>query len=365
MEKEEPVINRLIIIGNGFDLAHGFKSSYADFIKHYLMNVLNTFYKTNHFNDLLLEIRLVDDRESLSQEIVTAENAIEKFDNLRDLSRIFSVTFHSLILQNSYKKLKKYNWVDLETDYFESLNIHLKQMGQSGVVKVNAEFEFIKVKFLDYLHVIHKNCAPISSEAIHGYFTENINANEIISLKERTNVRPSRILFLNFNYTNILYNYSGRVGQHFDTTSIGIHGDLNDYFGNPIFGFGDEHDKQYLEFENNPNYKDLVKHIKSFEYSQNENYYNLIRFIESCDYQVHIYGHSCGLSDRTLLKQIFEHSHCISIKVFYHKKSMTQNDFSDKAFEIARHFSNKVDFRKKLVPFSLSKPMPQINSTPK
>ena len=29
-------MNRLIIIGNGFDLAHGLKTSYHDFILHYL-----------------------------------------------------------------------------------------------------------------------------------------------------------------------------------------------------------------------------------------------------------------------------------------------------------------------------------------
>ena len=30
-------MNRLIIIGNGFDLAHGLKTSYCDFIHDYLL----------------------------------------------------------------------------------------------------------------------------------------------------------------------------------------------------------------------------------------------------------------------------------------------------------------------------------------
>lgn len=33
-------VNRLIIIGNGFDLAHGFKSSFLDFIRDYLIRIL-------------------------------------------------------------------------------------------------------------------------------------------------------------------------------------------------------------------------------------------------------------------------------------------------------------------------------------
>ena len=40
-------MNRLIIIGNGFDLAHGIKTSYKDFIADYLCNAINTFFTIN------------------------------------------------------------------------------------------------------------------------------------------------------------------------------------------------------------------------------------------------------------------------------------------------------------------------------
>ena len=33
-------MNRIILIGNGFDLAHGLKTSYNDFIKWYLKRAL-------------------------------------------------------------------------------------------------------------------------------------------------------------------------------------------------------------------------------------------------------------------------------------------------------------------------------------
>ena len=35
------MINRIIIIGNGFDLAHGLKTSYADFIYQYWKEKFN------------------------------------------------------------------------------------------------------------------------------------------------------------------------------------------------------------------------------------------------------------------------------------------------------------------------------------
>ncbi|RYE53393.1 MAG: hypothetical protein EOP48_14505, partial [Sphingobacteriales bacterium] len=139
-----------------------------------------------------------------------------------------------------------------------------------------------------------------------------------------------------------------------------IHGSIGESHGKPIFGFGDEFDKRYLEFEDEKN-NELFKHIKSFEYLKTKNYYLLTRFIESGDFQVHIYGHSCGISDRTMLNQIFEHSHCKSIKIYYHKIDEVTNDFTEKTYEISRHFKDKIMLRKKLVPFDLSNEMPQPN----
>ncbi|WNH12129.1 hypothetical protein [Thalassobellus suaedae] len=90
-----------------------------------------------------------------------------------------------------------------------------------------------------------------------------------------------------------------------------------------------------------------------------KNFYDLTRFIESNDFQVYIYGHSCGISDRTMLNQIFEHEKCKSIKIFYYQVSEEMNDFTDKTYEISRHFKDKTMLRKKLVPLELSRPMPQ------
>ena len=98
---------------------------------------------------------------------------------------------------------------------------------------------------------------------------------------------------------------------------------------------------------------------KSFEYLKANNYNALMAFIESGNYQVHIYGHYCGISDMTMLREIFEHDHCLSIKIFYHQQGNEENDFTEKLYEIARHFTDKGMFRKKVVNFKLSSPIPQ------
>jgi len=39
-----------------------------------------------------------------------------------------------------------------------------------------------------------------------------------------------------------------------------------------------------------------------------------MEFVESDNFQVHIYGYSCGVSDRTMLNKIFQHEKCFLLK---------------------------------------------------
>ena len=85
----------------------------------------------------------------------------------------------------------------------------------------------------------------------------------------------------------------------------------------------------------------------------------LLRFIETEDFEVFVMGHSCGLSDRTMLNTIFARQHCKSIKIFYNPKDAA-NDYRNKTYEISRHFNNKASMREKIVPFPECEPMPQF-----
>jgi hypothetical protein len=95
------------------------------------------------------------------------------------------------------------------------------------------------------------------------------------------------------------------------------------------------------------------------------NYKRMLDFIENDSFQVQILGHSCGLSDRTLLNTIFEHDNCKSIKVFYHEyqgeNGLTDN-LSDIEKNISRHFHNKPLMRSKLVNRELCKALPQMEA---
>ena len=353
-------MNRLILVGNGFDLAHNLKTSYSDFILDYISSAVNSFYKNSSSIDPLLEIRQKYSGDRIRfQEYSTSKTSLSHLHSLQKNSYVV-VEVKSIFLEGTIKHLSEVNWVDLENDYFEQL---LALKGPKGysidkVVRLNTEFDFLKVKLEDYL-LKHQNESPLGfSDEYSKMFCELIKNADIVteSVKDQ---KPNRLLLLSFNYTGTLENYKECCSKEIPTEINYIHGELRSATNPIIFGFGDEYNKDYLEFETLRN-RELLKHIKSFGYFRTSNYHDLIRFTDADDFQVYILGHSLGLSDRTMLRQIFEHDACKSIKIFYHQSDKETNDYTTKTFDISSHFGDKGMMRKKVVPFNLSFPMPQV-----
>lgn len=362
-KEEKYNINRLILIGNGFDLAHNFKTSYADFIYDYFKNAIESFVETEEFKDELFELSYSGaykfDFNRYPLEIISFDKVKETFE-LFEKSNFAktNIVFNSKLFQKLYDNLSNLRWIDVENIYFESL-INSKQ-APDEIKKLNQEFDCIKRKLEIYLDKLNLSKNQFIDSSFTRVFSEKIYKDEVVIKMLAEDVNPSSIHFLNFNYTNTINNYIGHVTSYLKDVQLEhnyIHGELNNQNNPIIFGFGDEIDKRYLEFENLKN-NELFTHIKSFKYSQTTNYHDLIRFLESDDFQVYVMGHSCGLSDRTMLNEIFEHENCKSIKVFYYQREDGTDDFIEKTYEISRHFRDKGLMRKKLVPKAKSHKMP-------
>lgn len=154
-----------------------------------------------------------------------------------------------------------------------------------------------------------------------------------------------KMLFVNFNYTELLFKYV-TLDRHQNHNLIHIHGKITDE-ETIIFGYGDDSDENYKQLENAVN-DDFLVHIKSFKYPLENNYSKLIEFVDSGDFEVFCVGHSLGVSDRVLLKTIFEDKNCKKIRLFHRadKKS-----YFRKCIAISRHFTDKIEMRKKLVDY--------------
>ena len=369
-------MNRLIIIGNGFDLAHGLKTSYYDFISNYLVELLNEFYQNREYYDPLIQItasRANGGRFYPTEKRCTIENVYEDLQNLEEREH-FDVEYKSALLRKTVRSAREIRWVDLEYSYFDELldcrDRQTKAFDFGKVALLNDQFSYLKQKFVDYMLKVQFDPKAFDRDPdIFKIFKGSLQKEDFL-LDKSVPDRSSKTMFLNFNYTNTLTKYlnssSGGISAlgtpiaSYSDVINHIHGELGNKANPIIFGFGDEYDSNYLEFENLKN-NEVFRHIKSFAYLKTRKYHELIRFLNLDKFQVLIAGHSCGLSDRTMFREIFEHENCRSIKVFYYQRPDGSNDFDEKTYDISRHFTNHGMMRKKIVSEPSCSPLPQYN----
>ena len=369
-------MNRLVIIGNGFDMAHGLKTSYMDFINWYWEQRLNTLL-TEHSaisQDCLCKLEIVKTKDCSSwhlfffthslRDVITREwkySPSEIISAFRENTDEFSVTY-SRFFEKIIQSIEKKGWVDIENDYYQLLKGTQKADCGYSVKELNEQLAFLQEKLIEYLGTIGTNqTIKDIHDAITDFFdpadfsTEGKKkAMESIGLdiksfeeveynyEERNKLIPERIMLLSFNYTA-----TAKMYGNFNLAFNYIHGDLK-HPENIIFGYGDELDKDYqaiLDMNDN----ELLKHVKSVKYLETRNYHDMLEFLMSAPFQVFVMGHSCGNSDRTLLNTVFEHENCVSIKPFYHKWADGTDNYLDIVQNISRNFTNMRLFRDRVV----------------
>jgi len=69
-------MNDLYLIGNGFDLAHGLKTSYNDFLLWYLKESLQTLWNFDHFEDDLIKLDRVGSSRQIPSNFITISDLL-------------------------------------------------------------------------------------------------------------------------------------------------------------------------------------------------------------------------------------------------------------------------------------------------
>lgn len=383
-------MNRLILIGNGFDLAHGLKTSYVDFINWYWEQRLKKICQNNPdgFCDPLCDLGNVyvgnfyykydDYKTKHSEKGIRAINYFKDYiKHTATYKEIGVCAYDFITVCISFNEGRNFNlnpkkfplmarimhsvetkgWVDIENDYYDLLKETVKDEKCTFTAKqLNDQLDFLKEKLAEYLkfsngcsylneEINDKMMAPIKLEDISitdwQVLKEKAKENFINNAKNyrETYKYPNNIKVLNFNYTPTALQYV--------EDEIFIHGSLVDS-KKMIFGYGDEMDEDYKEIVNK-NDNELLRFTKSVRYLESTNYSRVLEFMESDYFQVVIMGHSCGTSDRTLLNTIFEHPNCVSIKPYYYKKPDGTDNYLDIVQNIYRNFTDKKMYRDRVV----------------
>ena len=371
-------MNRLVIIGNGFDMAHGLKTSYMDFINWYWDQRVNTFVgnTTKVSEDILCKLQIKGNEDISCWNVFAFQNSFffkdiyhkerysgfEIIQEIRQHPKVFSVEccpFFETILQSIETK----GWVDIENDYYQTLKNNIDSPRcDYNVIELNKQLSFLQNKLVEYLKTIETselkndlkgeivenfNPADFSTEgkkrALRSIGLEDYELAELSNKPyKQQKLRPKRTMLLSFNYTGTAKMYDGNnIELNF------IHGDL-EHPENIIFGYGDELDKNYQDILDKNN-NEFLRNVKSVKYLETRHYHELLEFLLSAPFQVLIMGHSCGNSDRTLLNTVFEHENCVSIKPFYHKWDDGRDNYLELVQNISRNFTNMKLFRDRVV----------------
>lgn len=277
--------SNLVIIGNGFDLAHGLKTSYGQFIDWLIEEEINN----PHPENPLFKPTSQTNKEKLLEQIYKSSTDIHHNEFFRGLMRYSG-------------RGEERNWSDIEGFYFKELEKHLK--GKINVRATNEQFEVIKNRFEDYLVEYTKDKKAISS---YQAFFDKLHENTLI---------------LNFNYTDTAELYWKDKNK-----IVNIHGELQNPDNPMIFGYAakeedldklyDKNDNQFLFNIKQNRYGDSISESRLDDFlkkaAKNEGNQGLYKGI-----RIFIFGHSCGISDEYILHRIVNNEKVNEIRIFYY-----------------------------------------------
>lgn len=324
-------MSRLVIIGNGFDIAHGLKTSYKDLMEFILCQKNPLDFRSNNVGKCGLLHHTFKNEENPYIGFLY-ENGKYKFSTCRD-----NPSFYFLRLFEDFNLYN--NWADLESLYFKLISEHLTV--KSRINLINKEFDLLKEILEDYLY------NQIESK-LEGFSPLINNAIETFNLDT-----DSLIGIINFNYTKKIINYYTSNLHRFGNKQllnnfklINIHGELQSKENPIIFGYGDDNSSDYKVIQGAHN-DELLKNFKTFQYLRNSNYIQALALLETeTNIKVEIIGHSCGLADKTLLKTIFEHPNVSRIEYRYHSD---ESHYFTNLYNISRIFTDNELMRKKVI----------------
>ena len=347
-----------LIIGNGFDLAHGLPTSYKEFLRFcQCVNIIFSGAATHR--RAVLEILDIITHEQIKVKLLNiydnctfsySSGMIDKIDFCEShayMSEFISYTRFNIWIRYFLKKegKSKNTWIDFETEIatvvkaFEKRKTLIerdesaeKDSPRNGeIINIINSFSETEYNFKSNLNDFDLNATELDLElqklirALEIYIAYFVNEIDIsIRIPEIEGLCPDRIL--SFNYSNT---YSRVYGTKFGQVIGFVHGkavqnhDINSC--NMVVGIDDYLDEKernekldYLCFKKY--YQRIIKETSS-EYLEWEREIEEDRIDEYKNrrFVFYVFGHSLDVTDKDILKKLFNHENVI-VKIFYYRE---------------------------------------------
>lgn len=173
-------MNKLIILGNGFDLAHNLPTSYSHFInwifKVELKEFIKKFEAYTSNSQLIIEssyFKLFSFKIESSNWLNKEEINVNLLSNLKNIksdycastlshetfypSFKFRLIYSNSIIERCVKNINLTNWVDIERIYYEVLVKIIKREASETIDELNSDLDEVKALLLKYLELIKES----------------------------------------------------------------------------------------------------------------------------------------------------------------------------------------------------------------
>lgn len=202
-------MNRIIIIGNGFDRAHNLRTGYKEFIDDYWSGFINKITESIFsYNKSFYDFKPFKD-EHVCMEIIKPESRIgtnpilfyKKPESYEELTRIineynqnnssnrFQLRFENKFLGHISEQCSLKNWLDIENEYYEMLKKILTDEAPSKrnekVKKLNDEWDAVKMLLEKHLIKVTKKENIEKHQSIQEAFSSPVELDDIATCKQR------------------------------------------------------------------------------------------------------------------------------------------------------------------------------------
>jgi hypothetical protein len=168
-EETLEIMNRIILIGNGFDLAHGLPTGYRNFMDHYwteFAKKINDGSVLRAHEDHLVKFEIGDTQAYNSLRMPDSE--LNSSASIRDFIKKCDYPALKLKIKNDLwghisNKARLETWLDIENEYYEQLKQYLRKPGEvrnSWIKKLNEEFCQVKNLLEKYLTEVCEKQLP-------------------------------------------------------------------------------------------------------------------------------------------------------------------------------------------------------------
>ena len=292
-------MKRLLVIGNGFDLAHGLRTSYFDFLYSCCLISGRKFNGNNYDSDNF----------PIKSRIIKALGQYEKIIRFNKWINYFLDVVDKL----------KPGWIDLERE-IEEVCKHFKEIkGKEYIIETNADtIKNISRLTYDGRHIDLNGLKDEYRdliEVLDAYLKSATSTNKIGYYPQVLHYSPDYVV--NFNYTNTysrIYSDKARVDY--------VHGQLSDVKSKRtlVLGFNNMNN-----IKNDITYAEFIKYYQMVKNKVNINIFDELNKYENYNvkYEVMVFGHSLDKTDKDILKSIIQKADKVTI--IYHSEEAMSN----------------------------------------